>query len=126
MRVFRLLKVSKGSINLFAETMTNSIKPLNMLLMLVSIAIVVCASLMYFIERGRFNVNMKYWERPYAYQCEVMIAAAPGGAGFDADVSYSAGSGQTCERVSLAADSRSAVFRRDPESIHTTTLYAPP
>jgi hypothetical protein len=31
----RYVEVSKGSINLFAETMTNSIKPLNMLLMLV-------------------------------------------------------------------------------------------
>lgn len=110
-RVFRLLKVSKGSINLFAETMTNSVKPLNMLLMLVSIVIVVCAALMHFIERGRFNVRMQYWERPYSHSCEVVIAAEPEGAALGADVTYSAGQGNACQRVSVADDLRSAVFR---------------
>ena len=55
-----------------------------------SIAIVVCASLMYFIERGRFNERMSYWERPYNYLCDVAIAADPGGPALEADVSYSA------------------------------------
>mmetsp|Transcript_25930 Transcript_25930/g.64940 ORF Transcript_25930/g.64940 Transcript_25930/m.64940 type:complete len:626 (-) Transcript_25930:107-1984(-) len=110
-RVFRLLKVSKGSISLFDETMTNSAKPLNMLLGLVSIAVVVCASLMYFIERGRFNVTMQFWERPHRYMCEVMIAADPGGPALGAAPTYSAGEREPCERVSLHPDSRAAVFR---------------
>ena len=52
-RVFRLFKMSKGSISLFIDTMKESVKPLYMLLMLTSIAVVVCSSLMYFIERGK-------------------------------------------------------------------------
>ena len=110
-RVFRLLKVSKDSINLFAETMSQSIKPLNMLFMLVSIAIVVCASLMYFIERGRFNVEMKYWERPYTYLCEVTIVAE-GGKKFGPDATYSRlAGGNTCERSGVADDGSWAKFK---------------
>ena len=62
---------------MFAQTMKMSLNPLKMLLMLTSIAIVVCSSLMYFIERGRFNTAKGYWERPYRYQCDVAVRAGP-------------------------------------------------
>lgn len=109
-RVFRLLKVSKGSIALFTETLQNSVKPLNMLFMLVLIGLVVCASLMYFIERGRFNVAMGYWERPQMYMCEVFITAPPGGPSLGAAPTYAAGAGNACTLLNVSADMQEAAF----------------
>jgi hypothetical protein len=53
---------------------------------------------MYFIERGRFNTDKGYWERPYRYQCDVAVRAGAEGAAFTRDtLSYDSGSGNTCE-----------------------------
>lgn len=109
-RVFRLLKVSRGSVDMFTETMSNSLRPLNMLLMLVSIALVVCGSLIYFIERGRWNADMMYWERPIAYDCAVRVVAEAGEPNLGSDPTFFAGYGNECDRESVAADERSAVF----------------
>ena len=43
-RVLRLLRASRASVDIFAETMSKSLRPLNMLLALVVIALVVCGS----------------------------------------------------------------------------------
>ena len=136
-RVFRLLRMSRGSVDLFAETMRNSMKALNMLLLLIVIGLVVFSSLMYFIERGRWNDVAGYWERVTHYTCDVDVDAAgyalpngfevakkelslPNGASvLDAaetpgDVStlfFSAGSGNDCAFVSLADDEISATFK---------------
>ena len=41
---------------------------------------VVCASFVYFIERGRWNDQFGYWERATSYRCAVVVPkdAAPG------------------------------------------------
>ena len=135
-RVFRLLRMSRGSVDLFAETMRNSVKALNMLFLLIVIGLVVFSSLMYFIERGRWNDVAGYWERVTHYVCDVDVDAAgyarpngfevakrelslPDGASvLDAaetpgDVStlfFSAGSGNPCDFVALADDALSATF----------------
>ena len=135
-RVFRLLRMSRGSVDLFAETMVNSVKALNMLLLLIVIGLVMFSSLAYFIERGRWNASAGYWERVSHYTCDVVVAAEsysqpngfdvagrelslPAGAsvldaaatpGDVATLAWSAGSGNPCSFKALADDERSATF----------------
>ena len=106
-RVLRLLKMSKGSVSLFAETMQKSFKPLNMLFMILAVVTIVASALMYFIERGRYNYLMEFWERPVAYRCQVSITS---NAAMGASPSYKAGEGNDCTLVSVAADQLSAGF----------------
>ena len=135
-RVFRLLRMSRGSVDLFAETMVNSVKALNMLLLLIVIGLVMFSSLAYFIERGRWNDTAGYWERVSHYTCDVVVAAESYSQpnGFDvagrelslsacasvldaaatpgdvATLAWSAGSGNPCSFKALADDERSATF----------------
>ena len=55
-RVFRLFKVSRGSLMVFVHTMRNSSKPLYMLIFFTSLAMIVFSSLIYYAERGEWNV----------------------------------------------------------------------
>lgn len=117
-RVFRLLKMSRGSVTMFAETMVGSIRPLSMLLILVSISMVVCASFVYFIERGRWNDQFGYWERATSYRCAVVVPkdAAPGvtastlALGATTAPYYSAGYDNPCDLAAVADDRASATF----------------
>lgn len=72
-RVFRLIKVSRGSITVFAVTMRESLRPLYMLVALTSIAMIVFSSLMYYAERGRWNETLRVWERIEQWDCEIVI-----------------------------------------------------
>ncbi|KAK3264175.1 hypothetical protein CYMTET_27068 [Cymbomonas tetramitiformis] len=72
-RVFRLIKVSRGSITVFAVTMRESLRPLYMLVALTSIAMIVFSSLMYYAERGRWNETLRVWERIEQWDCEITI-----------------------------------------------------
>ena len=122
-RVLRLLKMSKGSVMLFAETMQKSFKPLNMLFMILAVVIIVASALMYFIERGRYNFKMQYWERPVAYRCAVYLTST---AAMGASPTYQAGEGNDCSLISVAADQLSAGFlctypyRKNPNCV---TVY---
>ena len=109
-RVLRLLRASRASVDIFAETMSKSLRPLNMLLALVVIALVVCGSLIFLIERGRWNADMMYWERPIAYDCAVRVVAEAGEPNLGSEPTFFAGYGDECERESVATDERSAVF----------------
>ena len=82
-RVFRLLKVSKGSITVFAITMKRSARPLYMLVFFTLIAMVVFGSLVYFMERGVYDEDVKQWMRTVGYHCNItierdMLSAADG------------------------------------------------
>ena len=122
-RVLRLLKMSKGSVMLFAETMQKSFRPLNMLFMILAVVIIVASALMYFIERGRYNFKMQYWERPVAYRCAVYVTST---AAMGASPTYQAGEGNDCSLISVAADQLSAGFlctypyRKNPNCV---TVY---
>ena len=135
-RVFRLLRACRGSVDLFAETMSKSVKALNMLLLLIVIGLVVFSSLAFFIERGRWNDTAGYWERVAHYVCDVTVTAesyaqpnglAPAGRelnlprgasvldaaatpGDASTLAWSAGSRNPCAFVALADDERSATF----------------
>ena len=135
-RVFRLLRACRGSVDLFAETMSKSVKALNMLLLLIVIGLVVFSSLAFFIERGRWDDTAGYWERVAHYVCDVTVTAesyaqpnglAPAGRelnlprgasvldaaatpGDASTLAWSAGSRNPCAFVALADDERSATF----------------
>ena len=122
-RVLRLLKMSRGSVMLFTETMQKSFRPLNMLFMILAVVIIVASALMYFIERGRYNFKMQYWERPVAYRCAVYLTST---AAMGASPTYQAGEGNDCSLISVAADQLSAGFlctypyRKNPNCV---TVY---
>jgi len=95
------------------------VKPLYMLLMLTSIAVVVCSSLMYFIERGRYNKKGKYWERIAQYYCDVTVAADPGKS-LPVGMGYDAGLGNDCTEK-WASDTRDVVTFSCPYPYDKTT-----
>jgi len=72
-RVFRLFKVSRGSLTVFVTTMRKSAKPLYMLVFFTSIALIIFSSLMYYAERGTYNDEFGIWMRLYLYECEVVV-----------------------------------------------------
>ncbi len=77
-RVFRLFKVSRGSLTVFATTMSRSSRPLYMLVFFTSIATIIFSSLMYYVERGKWNDDLKMWMREYYYYCPVKADASTG------------------------------------------------
>jgi len=77
-RVFRLFKVSRGSIVVFANTMRKSAKPLYMLVFFTTIAMIIFSSLVYYVERGVYNEEMRMWMRVYLYYCETLADATVG------------------------------------------------
>ena len=68
-RIFRLFKVSKGALVVLATTISRSMKPLNMLVFMSIVVVIVCASLIYYCERGKYNETLKVWMRPTGYEC---------------------------------------------------------
>lgn len=88
-RVFRLFKVSRGSLMVFVDTMTNSAKPLYMLIFFTSLAMIVFSSLIYYAERGVWNEDLELWMRELLYMCriDVNVADAAGLAPADFPVS---------------------------------------
>lgn len=77
-RVFRLFKVSRGSLTVFVSTMARSAKPLYMLIFFTTIAMIIFSSLMYYVERGVYNKDLKMWMRVYLYYCDVKVGASVG------------------------------------------------
>ena len=77
-RVFRLFKVSRGSLTVFATTMSRSSRPLYMLVFFTSIATIIFSSLIYYVERGKWNDDLKMWMREYYYYCPVKADASTG------------------------------------------------
>jgi len=76
-RVLRLFKVSRSSVAVFTVTMRESLRPLWMLAMLTMMAIVLFASITFFLERGERNVKFDVWERVIGYECETTVNAKP-------------------------------------------------
>tara|TARA_B110000977_G_scaffold181742_1_gene242721 strand:+ start:13765 stop:15639 length:1875 start_codon:yes stop_codon:yes gene_type:complete len=128
-RLFKLLRASKDSMDLFAETMVRSVKALNMLLLLITIGVVVFSSLIYYIERGRWNEVTQHWESAYAYSCSVTVdytsrgepnafseVSKPGLSSgealndTDTTITYAAGEDNPCELQSVSHDATSVVF----------------
>jgi signal transduction histidine kinase len=127
-RVFRLLRMSRSSADLFAETAANSVRALTMLLLVIGIGLVVFSSLMYFIERGRWDERLRVWERPRGYACEVTVTSSSfahpnsfdqvskpnlgknQSVGTVAAVSFSAGAHHPCAFVSMRDDALAATF----------------
>ena len=68
-RVFRLFKVSKGALVVLATTIQRSLKPLYMLVFMSIVVVIVCASVIYYCERGKFDKTLGVWMRPAAYDC---------------------------------------------------------
>jgi hypothetical protein len=77
-RVFRLFKVSRGSLMVFVHTMSRSAKPLYMLVFFTTIAMIIFSSLIYYIERGTYNHDLRMWMRVYLHYCPVKVGAGVG------------------------------------------------
>lgn len=69
-RVFRLLKMSRDSLVIFGDTMVKSAKPLYMLAFLLCISMIMFSSIMYYAERGSFNLTTRIWERTVGWMCD--------------------------------------------------------
>jgi hypothetical protein len=107
-RVFRLLKLGGGALAMFGRTMVDSSKPLGTLFFLVALAIVVSSSILYFLERGRWNEDMLFWERPVAYWCDVHVSSTTA---MSSASTYSAGAtSDDCKFKTLGDTAFSAVF----------------
>jgi len=74
-RIVRIMKVSKGSVGVFAEMMRSSMRLLYMLLFMVAISVLVFGTLIYFVERGRFNPLLGVYEQPMYYMCPMPALA---------------------------------------------------
>ena len=78
MRVFRLFKVSRGSLTIFSETMARSAKPLYMLVFFTGIATIIPSSLVYYAERGEWNDALGMWMRAHVWYCPVRVGPNQG------------------------------------------------
>lgn len=75
-RVFRLFKVSKGALIVLANTISRSLKPLYMLFFMSIVVVIVCASVTYYCERGKYNEGLGVWMRPSGYLCNYTCTLA--------------------------------------------------
>ena len=57
----------------FVSTMARSAKPLYMLVFFTTIAMIIFSSLIYYVERGVYNEELRMWMRIYIYYCEVKV-----------------------------------------------------
>jgi len=102
-RVFRLFKVSRGSIIVFANTMRKSAKPLYMLVFFTTIAMIIFSSLMYYVERGTYNEELKLWMRVYLFYCDTLVDVTDGPAVKDpSNYTLSSGMDEPCKWVDPA------------------------
>lgn len=69
-RVFRLLRVSKNAVALLGETMSRSAQPLYILCFLLSMALITFSAVLYFAERGSFDLTQNVWMRKVGYECD--------------------------------------------------------
>ena len=69
-RVFRLLKVSKNSVSLLAQTMMESARPLYILAFILIISLVMFSSLLYYAERGVYDAATSVWMRTVGFECD--------------------------------------------------------
>lgn len=69
-RVFRLLKVSKNSVSLLAQTMMKSARPLYILGFLLVISLVMFSAVLYYAERGVYDVSTGAWMRTVGFECD--------------------------------------------------------
>lgn len=68
-RVTRLIKVLKDPIQLFINTIKASSMAIQLLFFLVVISLVFMSSVIYFAERGEYNLLIGTWERITGYNC---------------------------------------------------------
>ena len=68
-RVFRLLRVSKTAVDLLGQTMVRSARPLYILSFLLVISLITFAALLYFAERGTYDITLGLWMRTLGFEC---------------------------------------------------------
>ena len=73
-RVFRLLKVSKDSLSLLVETMARSARPLYILGFLLCISLVMFSSILYYAERGSYDLTQGKWMRTVGFNCDYICS----------------------------------------------------
>uniref|UniRef100_A0A061R7M7 Voltage-gated ion channel superfamily n=1 Tax=Tetraselmis sp. GSL018 TaxID=582737 RepID=A0A061R7M7_9CHLO len=71
LRLFRLLKLSRGSVKIFTQTMLSSMRLLYMLLFVVLLGTLVFSTLMYYVERGEWNPILGAYVRRERFLCPV-------------------------------------------------------
>lgn len=76
-RVFRLFKMNRGPVQVFASTMERSARPLYMLLFFVLIALVVFSSLLYYVETPVYDDGLRSHVRHVGWECDFTFAYEP-------------------------------------------------
>ena len=69
-RVLRLLTAFKDGLNVLSETFIDSLQALRMLVFFVCIGMIVFSSLMFYIERGVYDVDTGVWMIQNGYECD--------------------------------------------------------
>jgi len=82
-RVLRLLKHSQGHLKVLTRTLSESIKPMGSLIMLLGIAAILFGAVAYYAERGDFNRITGDWYRRVGLRCPVMCSSASPGDAID-------------------------------------------
>ena len=74
-RVFRLLKMSKDNMMLLVQTMSKSAKALNILVFLFVVALIIYSAVLYYAERGSYDLTMLKWMRTVGWNCAYKCTA---------------------------------------------------
>ncbi|CAG9467666.1 unnamed protein product [Pedinophyceae sp. YPF-701] len=74
-RVLRLLRVGQGSLRVLIITLQRSLRPMQILVFMLGMAILVMSSLLHFLERGRWNAGLQTWEHRVAWTCSFVCSA---------------------------------------------------
>ena len=68
-RVFRLLKMSRDNMMLLVQTMSKSAKALNILVFLFVVALIIYSAVLYYAERGSYDLTQLKWMRTVGWNC---------------------------------------------------------
>ena len=68
-RVFRLLKMSRDNMVLLVQTMSKSAKALNILVFLFVVALIIYSAVLYYAERGSYDLTQLKWMRTVGWNC---------------------------------------------------------
>ena len=68
-RVFRLLKMSRDNMMLLVQTMSKSAKALNILVFLFIVALIIYSAVLYYAERGSYDLTQLKWMRTVGWNC---------------------------------------------------------
>eukprot|EP00854_Cymbomonas_tetramitiformis_P018029 gene18029-21471_t len=77
MRIFRLFKGFTSSLNMISKTVTQSAKPLYMNMFITMLIVIVSSSLLFYVERGVWDDDLKNWKRVSYYVCRILVESDP-------------------------------------------------